>query len=58
MLAMLGEDEAAMEEVRGYGLAAGGSRMKFVDEFRDPRPDRAGLRRDPAPGRAGRGTTG
>ena len=34
MLAVLGEDDAAMEEVRGYGLE-GRDPMKFVDEFRD-----------------------
>ena len=43
-LTMLGETEAAMQEVRGYGLEDGepgppgprAAAMKFVDEFRAP----------------------
>ena len=38
MLAMLGEDEAAMQEIEGYGMASEEKRhsMRFVDEFRQP----------------------
>ncbi len=37
ILAMLGESEAAMEEIEGYGLGeTEADAMKFVDEFRAP----------------------
>ena len=37
MLRAMGEDQLAIEEVRGYAFADGAaSAMKYVDEFRDP----------------------
>ncbi len=53
LLAMLGEDAAAMEEIEGYdfGQTAGEvGVMKYVDEYPRSAPHPAGGRRDPPPG--------